>query len=1163
MIQYGFDFGPEWDAPDDSEQPEQPEQPEPPEGKWTPPDQTKRNRILTELDRNLLVEAGAGSGKTTSMVGRMVELVRSGREVERVAAVTFTRKAAAELRERFQEALESAYRTALADGDEAGRERFGAALDAIDRCFLGTVHSFCARLLRERPLEAGIPPEFQEVSGVDEDRLVAESWNRFLERLAARPRSRLVRALAENGLRPQQLRRLFREVAENLDVRFPAPAAPALDPTEVAVVRRRVERLMDASEGLLPAEDHPRGPDALQKKVRRLKYQRWIVGWANPLDFLLVLEEALQGRNDVTQNRWASDKAGKRAAKELGQEWEDLCAPDGQPRRLLEAWWARRYRVAIRFARAAAGVYAADRIRLGQLTFQDLLIRATELLRSHAGARADLGERYRWLLVDEFQDTDPVQAEMLLLLAADPSEDPAPGLAGAGVEDDARSRWLHVTPRPGALFVVGDPKQSIYRFRRADIAVYNQVKQRFREFGDTLDLVTSFRSYRPIERFVNRAFEGRFPPTETDYQAAFSPLRVRPDRTAPSEGVYWYGFEAAGGYGGFSGGRISEPEAALLASWVRGRLEGGARRPGDFLVLATRKSELAVYARALEAQGVPVQVTGAGVGAERELTELILLLSALADPDDPVLTLAVLEGLFFGLSHEQLYAFARAGGRLSFLAPTPDAAGGASPVADALATLRQFWNMARRAPADVAVPRIADQLGILPWAAAGELGSTRAGAVVYALDALRVAARERAASLPEAIEILETALEQEVDAPLVPGEVDAVRVMNLHKAKGLEAPVVVLAYPASLGDHPVRRHIARDTAGRAVGWLQVLDPTRPGDRIIAQPADWANHDAAERPYQAAEEVRKLYVAATRAAEELVIARCDRTADSSCWADLHDALDTPGVAAELEIAIRPPPVRETLDEPVQALTARMDHADATRRRLALPTFRAAAVSTRVHATGTGAVRAPGTDTGDAGADARGGVAAAGGDAAGTPPPADIRILYLSGPEFRAPDAPPPDARGTEWGSAVHRALETAMEGAEGDVLRSACRAALVEFERPMSPDGGDPAELDELVALVTAVRAHDIWTATRSARIVLVEAPFSLALPADEARRIGIVEPADLEVLDGTIDLAFQDQEGRWTVVDFKTDARQDPHRHRAYEQQARLYALALAAIAAE
>jgi ATP-dependent helicase/nuclease subunit A len=1126
--QLGLDFGPPEPAP---APPQQPEPAPAPRDDWRAPDQAERDRILAELDANLLVEAGAGSGKTTAMVGRMVELVRAGRDVERIAAVTFTRKAAAELRERFQEALERAYRTAAAEGDEGGVARFGAALDAIDRCFLGTIHAFCARLLRERPLEAGIPPEFDEVSGADEDRLRAESWTRFLERLAARDGSRLMRALAEHGLRPAQLDGAFREIADNPDVRFRAPAAPSLDRAEVDAVRHRLERLMDESARLLPAQEHPKGGDDLQTKVRRLRFRRWVVRWDRELDFMLALDDALQGKNEITLYKWSDERAGRQAAKELAGKWDDFCAEDGRARRLLERWWARRYRVAIRFARAAAGSFATDRLRVGKLTFQDLLVRATALLRSHPGARAELGQRYRWLLVDEFQDTDPVQAEMLMLLAAEPEPDDEE-------PEQLPPLWQRVTPRPGALFVVGDPKQSIYRFRRADIAVYNRVKSRFREFGGILHLVTNFRSRRPIEAFVNRAFEERFPDHETEHQAAFAPLRVRPDRIAPMEGVYWYRFDPLPIPGRFSGRRIAGAESELLASWIRDRIDRGERRPGDFLVLASRRSELATYARALEAHGVPVQVTGAGVGAELELTELILLLRALADPDDPVLTLAVLEGLFFGLSPEDLYAHARHEGRFSL---TTGSTGTAGPVADALATLRSFARTARRFPADVAVARIVDRLGILPWAAAGDLGSTRAGAVVYALDALRAAARDGAASMAEAVEILETALDQEADAPLVPGQTDAVRVMNLHKAKGLEAPVVVLAYPAALDEHPVRRHIARDDAGGAVGWLRLSDPTQRGDRVIARPADWPHHEAAETPYQEGEEVRRLYVAATRAAEELVVARCDRTAQGSCWAELHGALDTPDLARELHLIGRRRPEREMLREPVDALTRRMDETAAARERLGSPSYRALSVTARVHAAGAGTV----ADT-DRGAAPHGFPA--------------VEILYLGGPEFRPADAPPPEPRGPAWGSAVHRALEAAARGADDGVVQELCRAALVEFERPADPASGDPVELEELVALVGAVRRHPVWDRVRTARRVLVEAPFSFAVEAEDARRLGIADPADVEVVDGTIDLALQDHDERWTVIDFKTDARRDPERDRAYRRQGRLYALALAAV---
>ena len=173
-----------------------------------PPDQHARDRIATALDRDLLVEAGAGSGKTTAMVERMVALISTGTAtIDQLVAVTFTRKAAAELRERFQEKLEEEIPQR---GGRFGRApaRARRSLDQLDSCFLGTIHAFCGRLLRERPLEAGVPPDFREVYGTEEQLLREEAWNRFLERVASRRRkngsgSRLHGALLSVGIAPR------------------------------------------------------------------------------------------------------------------------------------------------------------------------------------------------------------------------------------------------------------------------------------------------------------------------------------------------------------------------------------------------------------------------------------------------------------------------------------------------------------------------------------------------------------------------------------------------------------------------------------------------------------------------------------------------------------------------------------------------------------------------------------------------------------------------------------------------------------------------------------------------------------------------------------------------------------------------------------------------
>ncbi|MCU0722838.1 MAG: UvrD-helicase domain-containing protein, partial [Planctomycetes bacterium] len=198
----------------------------PAEASAPPPDQAQRDRILSELDRNLLVEAAAGTGKTTCMVGRMVALLASGRVATRgLAAVTFTRKAAAEMRARFQVELERRARSAA--GPE--RENLARALGTVEQCFLGTIHSFCARLLRERPVEAGVDPAFEELDEEADGRLREEAWREFAAALHA-ARDPALEALDALGLAPGELETSFARYVEFPDVaEWPSEAVPLPD----------------------------------------------------------------------------------------------------------------------------------------------------------------------------------------------------------------------------------------------------------------------------------------------------------------------------------------------------------------------------------------------------------------------------------------------------------------------------------------------------------------------------------------------------------------------------------------------------------------------------------------------------------------------------------------------------------------------------------------------------------------------------------------------------------------------------------------------------------------------------------------------------------------------------------------------------------------------
>jgi ATP-dependent helicase/nuclease subunit A len=650
------------------------------------------------------------------------------------------------------------------------------------------------------------------------------------------------------------------------------------------------------------------------------------------------------------------------------------------------------------------------------------------------------------------------------------------------------------------------------------------VRKQFELFGDVLELVSNFRSRPPIERFVNAVFEERFPPAATAAQAAYAPMRAfHPD--APQQGVFWYRLDVEHK----KGDDTADEDAECIASWIAQRISSGERVPKDFLILTRKKRHLTAYARALEARNVPVQVTGAGLGIETELSELHLLLEALADPADATLTLAALVGLFFGLDYEVLaeHVLDR-GGRIS-MTHVPD-----EPVTDverALARLNTWWRLARREPADVVVARIMDEQGLLPYAAGGPLGESRAGALLFVLDAVRKAALEGDATLAGALSAIEAALEsEEAEAPLEPGRPDVLRLMNLHQAKGLEAPVVILAAPLGARPSSVDHCIARTPSGDAQGWTLIAERKEGwgrGTNIHAAPADWAAREAEEKIFLDAEEDRLLYVACTRAGEELLISRPARDDAGSPWAALNPVLDRDW--PQIAIAPTAAPPRLGIVRTADELQREVAIADARRAAMRAATHRFEPVTARVKGDALPPPRPPATQ----------------GDEAG----------------------PRVQGRGTGWGIAVHAALEAAAHGASGDRLRAICRNQLIAAERPIARNG-EPAELDELVDLVHAVATSDLWRrAGRAARSgqMLVEAPLSAALPRDEfvtlMTRAGappeaLADPAPVEVIEGVVDLAFRDEAG-WTLVDYKSDvagSKIEVWRRTRYRAQVGLYA---------
>ena len=457
-------------------------------------DETARLRIRDETQTTLFVEAGAGSGKTQSLVSRVTKLVlRDGIELAGIVAVTFTEKAGAELRDRLRAKFESVWRD---DPDKDKRNAAEQALSDLDSAAIGTLHSFAQRILTTHPIEAGLPPLIEVLDEVGTSVAFDESWSVLQRELLddAELSEQLLLAMA-CGTSLEQLRSLAKAFGSDWDLVEDRIVGTSALPTpfpdvggladEAARLALRADECSEASDRFLPslaalglwAEDLRSAVDG------------------HDLVSALVSGSALKFSHGRAK-AWRDLPGLKADCKDLGERIASaLAAMANATLRPLARW------IAESVLRSAA-----ERAADGRLQFHDLLVLTRRLLRTNGEVRESLHLQYPRLLLDEFQDTDPIQIELAVRIAA--------GAAG-GAED-----WRNIHIPPGSLFVVGDPKQSIYRFRRADIRTYLAAK---RHVGTSVSLTTNFRTVAPVLDWVNAVF-GQLITEVEDAQPSYEPL---------------------------------------------------------------------------------------------------------------------------------------------------------------------------------------------------------------------------------------------------------------------------------------------------------------------------------------------------------------------------------------------------------------------------------------------------------------------------------------------------------------------------------------------------------------------------------------------------------------------------------------------------------------
>jgi ATP-dependent helicase/nuclease subunit A len=1130
-------------------------------------DQADRDAIVTALDETLVVEAAAGTGKTTALVKRILEILATGRAtVDRIVAVTFTEKAAGELKLRLREALE---RARVGATDAAARRRLDEALGSLEEAHVNTIHGFCAELLRERPVEAGVDPLFTVLTEAQSQRLFDEAFGGWLQEQLQDPPEGIRRALRRPGLGSwkadarqdgpiDRLRRAAWDLAEWRDFTAPWSRRPFDRQLAIDTLLERVR----AFAALTADPGYARDNLYLDTDpVRRLALDLDLRGYdaeepadADTWEARLVELSRERSLVYVRQGRGKTYKPG--VSREAVLAALDTLKNELDGFRMdADADLAAALRQELSSSVARYETYKA---RAGALDFLDLLLKARDLVKHDADVRRGFQERFTHLFIDEFQDTDPLQAELLLLLTAD---------------DTTATDWRSIQPIPGRLFIVGDPKQSIYRFRRADVGIYREVSERLAQAGARrVSLRTSFRSVPNIQACVNAAFAPVMTGDPLTLQADYVPLA--PDRppidgqpsvvALPVPEPYATRNVAARAI------EKSLPDAVgAFVDWVvrdsgwkvspsRG---GVGREPQpvqarDICILFRRFLSFGddvtlPYVRALEARGVHHVLVGGKSFHDREEVEAMrAALAAIEWPDDELSVFATLRGQLFAVGDEELFDWKARYRRVHpFRVPAEGVPGSLKPIVEALRLLQRLHRRRNYVP-------VADTIQELLNATRAHVGlvlrSNGEQALANVLHVAELARQYEASggiSFRGFVDDLRVAAEtaQAAEAPILEEGSDGVRLMTVHKAKGLEFPIVILA--------DLTCKLARAEAGR---WID------PANNLCAlkiggwAPFELLLHDAEEAARDRAEAERLAYVAATRARDVLVVPAIGDGPYEGGWLDpltpaiyppeatRREALPAPGCPAftsKDSVLARPDfePARRTTVAPGRhvfgdpgSVRLQADHTShdivwwdpralhlhaepplgLRRDDLIVKDGDAAAVEARLDAyrAWSGekarvveAASSPGlrvqTATAWAAEAARVGI--------------DQEIA--SGAEVDVVDLGPAPAdrpRGPRFGTLVHAVLATVPLDAEPDLV---ARAADVQGRML----GALPADAGAAATLVSSVLRHDVMRRARTAAHVRRETPITWL-------------QQDGTLIEGVLDLAFDEGEGT-TVVDFKTD----------------------------
>ncbi|MYK39692.1 MAG: AAA family ATPase [Gemmatimonadetes bacterium] len=1145
---------------------------------------TPVQRMALDSQRNIAVTASAGAGKTATLVERYIELLRQHPEigVRQVLAITFTQKAAAEMRERIARRLTDALDQEL---PEPERQRLRQIREDLPAARISTIHAFCAALLREYPIEADVDPAFAVLEGVDAAQLRQQAVRQTLESLARAhdtdpDKEALRRTLAEWPrryleqvleylLEKKHLARTWcRRYAEQspdqilsdwrgMQQAACVPACQALlNDTqftamlaELAALSPLTDERDSAVERLNPLRDSMRrlgqapSPDEAIEILPRLA--EGLLTNGKPLSGSRLGKKSNWEEATLTRVRELVPALGRYLAPHADLLSLELSAADERAAAVLPALSRVFFKVDARYENSKGNGSMLD--------MDDLLEKTHQLIAADADIRHRLAQHYRFALIDEFQDTDPLQWKIIRSLTS-----PDGQMAG------------------DKLFIVGDPKQSIYSFRAADVTVFARVRDAIAEAnaaheresrpfcddGEVLDashtqrlgtlvMGENFRTLAQPVAFVNALFP-KFMQEVPDepFQVGYDPL-VGCRSANVSEGSVELLLLPPDVNRDATDTALREAE--LVARRLSHLLEGndlqvadqdGLRPPvpGDIALLLRRRRNLSVYEDALRACGIPFQVAGGrGFYQRQEIYDLANILRVLCNSGDGIALMGALRSPYFGLSDNALYALtAPDGSRLAKNLADADQRQRLAPAdqevaTDAVARLQCWEELRDRVPLVELLHTILEDTGAWAFLCYGERGDQAVANVHKLLDLAREF-RGPLADFVVRLDLLTAAEEQEGEAVL---DADALHILTVHAAKGLEFPIVVVPDLAARFNFQNSAPALID-AEKGLG-LRVLDPEQDYKRTSSFVRTLINRNASR--HQRAEEKRLLYVACTRARDHLLLGGA--LTDKHFAADLDAAADCLGwICGSLElteadlargtkaVAGVPSPLPIHTDPSEFPVPATTDHR-------AEPAFRALDAAPAQAVEPTLDLLSPLDDSQDRPEFAASELVLFAAD-----PAAHHRQYALGLPPWSLGQVDEPRRRAMLFGQLAHAGIEALSNSPDADP--TALATDLVAAASLPVASHRDPFER-ELTHLLHRCRQSPLaarWLTNAEAR---TEVRFTLSL--------------DLGLVHGVVDYIGCGTDGLWELVDYKTGHRANTEEAvQYYRMQLEIYALCLQAL---